>query len=83
LQRKPLLSVPLQSIILNACNDFSEVSVFNYDGGEIGLIAILATDVLFDPRGGRGRQRFEKENATVAFNEEVRRDFPRMRGRIA
>jgi hypothetical protein len=41
-----------QSIILNAFDDVSDVSVFNYNGGEIWLIAILGTDVLLDPGDG-------------------------------
>jgi hypothetical protein len=45
--------------------------VFDYDGGEVGLIAVLPTDMIFDPGGGYWRLRFEKENTAVVFYEEI------------
>jgi len=45
--------------------------VFDYDGGVVGLIAIVTTDMLFDPRGGCGSPRVEKKNTAVVFYEEI------------
>ena len=40
-----------QAIGFNSGDDVIDVSVFDYDGGPVRLIAILATDVQLNPRG--------------------------------
>ena len=61
-----------QSIVLDTCNDVGDISVFDYDCGEIWLVSVVLTDVLFDPRGCRRCERLEEENTAVVFYEEVR-----------
>src|ERR1700719_4466123 len=71
-----------QIIVLNACNEVSDVSVLDYDCGEIGLVSVFLSDVLFGPRDCRRCERLEKENTAVAFYEKVRLDFSRVSRRV-
>jgi len=60
---------------LNSGDDVCNVAVLDYDGGVVGLIAVISTDVVVNPNASGIFLRNEKEDAAVVFYEEVRRDL--------